>query len=503
MAKKTIPQLDDVTNTQTPDAEVAISQNGFTFRGRIRPNPTFQINVTSQTQLEAKFGTSIIIPDGENWTIMCDDSFTLTKPFKIGSGTSLEVTGATINTTITYTGTGALFQNENLANPIAFLTIKEIKFIGDGTNSFFDIVGNNLLFTLDIDITNFDSLGIVDSMFNGILRTNVFTLKKGIIFKNPQALVCDVFSIQNTPPSSPPLTFITVITSGTPQVEITNCFIFDTAASVVFFDPNAAAGSAYIIANNKGAFANLFQQGAEQPVTTVIDNLSGFCTFIIPVGDHGYNAGQAIVLSGFTEPTYNVTAIVQNDLDGLFFDTDIPFVGNASSGTVKGESLDSTDPVVTAASNSNTPNSMITGNAALELSAFIIATINTEDEPEPIISALWTSNNLERISEDIVTIDQGRLVINDLATRRYTVTYSATLDRSGGGGALNIGIVLLKNGSLVGVNPPRSFLTGAHSLTRTDIIELTTDDVLQVAVISRMGSSDIEVYQADLTLSLA
>ena len=85
----------------------------------------FLLPVSNQADLEAQFGTDIIIPDGESWTVVFLEEFTLTKPFQKGSGSSLQVVGATINLNIDFTG-HTLCQNVNPANPFSLLNISNI-----------------------------------------------------------------------------------------------------------------------------------------------------------------------------------------------------------------------------------------------------------------------------------------------------------------------------------------------------------------------------------------
>jgi len=108
MAKKTIPELPDGTTTQTSAAVVAFDEAGTTFRGTIRPNPTQEINILNQQQLEDELGSDIIIPDATNVTIVIDGSFTLTKPIKIGDGSGLHLIFSTIGPQIDWTGAGAM-----------------------------------------------------------------------------------------------------------------------------------------------------------------------------------------------------------------------------------------------------------------------------------------------------------------------------------------------------------------------------------------------------------
>ena len=91
MSEIPISGLIDGADVIVRGAQVAFEQNNVTFRGSVRPNPVRQINVMNQAQLEAELGPNLEIPDGEGITIVCDDAFILTKPFKIGLNSFLEI----------------------------------------------------------------------------------------------------------------------------------------------------------------------------------------------------------------------------------------------------------------------------------------------------------------------------------------------------------------------------------------------------------------------------
>jgi len=183
MVKKTISELDSIGTTQEPAALVAIEQSGATFNARIRPNPPRQVNVTSQSQLEAEFGVNIEIPDSTDVTIIIDDSFALSKPIKIGLGCVVEIYASTINTTVTYTGTGAFIQNTNPLNAVRSIFLHDISVNGDNSNRLLDLIGTSRLFITDIRVEDFDSLGIVDFPFYRLLVMAGVDCDKGLVVK--------------------------------------------------------------------------------------------------------------------------------------------------------------------------------------------------------------------------------------------------------------------------------------------------------------------------------
>ena len=461
---------------------------------------TRTVHVSSEQDLVDEFGTNIIIPDGEAVTVFLDESFVLSKPFLIGDNSSLEVEAPVIKTELNYTGSGALFQNENPANPIEFLFSNSVTFIGDGTNSLFDIVCSNLVFVREFTAINFDSVGVIESQL-AELNSGIFAvLNKGIIFKNVEALNFINVSVRNATPSSPPLIFLTIISTIPTLVQMRDCFIFDTGASVVFFDPNSPAGSSFNIQNTTGFFTDLFQQGVDIAINSVADNGSGD-TRHTTATPHGLEIGQAVVISGFvTQTTYNGTFIVTAIPTTTTFDVEVAFVAT-DTGSMNEASLDSTDVPVDARDNVGSPDSMFTSNSGLEIfGSEVTTTINTVNVPEIVTTASWATTVLERFIDGIV--NQGQVIAQDIATRRYTIEFSGTIEKSGGG-AVNIGIVLLKNGTDISFNPPHTVNTGKIQIGGQDIVELTLADTVDVAVINYAGTDNIIVSQLSLVINLA
>lgn len=458
------------------------------------------LHVSSEQDLIDKFGDPITIPDGEAWTVILDESFTLTKPFLIGDGSSLEVKQASLNTSIAYTGTGALFQNENSANPIFALLVNNMAFFGNAANSIYDIIATRRVVTNTVDFFNFESIGIIESPFIGFLESTAGDIQRGIVIKNSQGVVLDTFNVFNQTPASPPLTFITIISTAPTVVAMRNCFIFDTGSEAVFFDPNAPTGSSFIIDDTSGFFTNLFQQGTDIAIDSVADNGSGD-TRHTTASPHGLEIGQAVVISGFaTETTYNGTFIVTAIPTSTTFDVEVAF-NLTDTGNMNESSLDSTDVIVSANSNVGSPDSMFTANAGLEIfGSEVTTTINTINVPEVVTSASWASAALERFIDGVA--NQGQVIAQDTATRRYTVEFSGTLEKSGGG-AVDVGLVILKNGTNISFNPPHTVNTGKIQISGQDIVELTSADTVDVAVINYQGTSDIIVSQLSLVINLA
>ena len=107
-------------------------------------------------------------------------------------------------------------------------------------------------------------------------------------------------------------------------------------------------------------------------------------------------------------------------------------------------SLYSTDPRVIAEDNPEQRDSMFIAEAGLELFGSEISSASlAQNAFEVITSASWMYAKLERYS--IGVNNEGQLVNNDFSKREYDIEYSATIEKQGGG-SLNIGIIILRNG---------------------------------------------------------
>lgn len=457
--------------------------------------------VKDQADLEAQFDDAgdIVIPDGESWSVVILESFTLSKPIKIGLNSTLEFRGAALNIIITYTGTGAMFQNENPANLINTLVLRELALFSSGVEALFDIVGSARCRLEQMNIVKFESLGTIEAMFITIPSTGTFDINEGLLIIEPQGVRMGTFS--HIPPTARSLVFITIIATGNPNVIMTATNVFNSSADVVFFDPSSGAISDYSIQNTRGFFNSLFVPGTDLAIASVSDS-GGDALFDTGGPAHGYSIGDRIVLNEFlVETNYNLTGIINTTPSGSTFTVvGVSFTATDSGNTTQA-SRDSTDVTVRAENNTGNPDSMFTGDAGLEIfGSEVTVTINTIDVPEVITNAGWAFSGLERF--EIGVNNEGQLNTLDTATRRYSIGYSGTIEKVGGG-SVNVGIVLLKNGSLVSFNPPHTVNTGKIQISGSDIVELTKDDTLQVAVINYLDTSNIDVSQIGLVVNLA
>jgi len=508
MTKKTISQLDDILLTQESSAVVAIEQNGSTFKAPVRPNPPRQINVLSQAQLEAELGTDLEIPDGDDITIIMDDSFTQTKPIKIGTGCVVEIYASTINTTITYTGTGAFTQNTDPLNAVRSVFIHDISVNGNVTNRFLDLFGTSRLFLTDIRLQDFDSIGIVNFPFYRLLVVAGVDCDKGLVVRNPIVAVLTTCSIRNSVGTF--FTFLSFISDNesTTPVTISCVDIFGvtlfTDDSLLYIDPKFITGSLTTVEKSISLGGDLYQIGPtllNLQIFSVEDNGSGKTRFTT-ISPHHLVDQKPVTLNSFIETTYNKTRTVLGvPVSATEFDLDIPFVGS-DIGILNTHSNNEKSIQVKSENNQGEPDSMFTGDAGLEVFGTpIISSSLVQDAFEVITSASWAFNNLERFS--IGVNNEGQLVADEPSAKKYKVDYSATLEKSGGG-SLDIGIVILKNGGIISFNAPHTVNSGLVQVSGSDIVELVETDTIQIAVINYNSTAAvINTSQVNMVINKA
>lgn len=503
MVKKTISELDDILLTQESSAVVAIEQNGATFKAPVRPNPTNQINVSSQAQLEASIlGNDLIVPDGETIAVVIDAPFTLNKPFQIGLESVLDIYGAVSQTELTWAGAGALFRNENPANLIDSLLLHDLFIIGNEANALFDIRSSKFCFVTNTQMTKLADLGDIKAAIINLVKFSVSETRQGL--RIDDFALCKIFSsgIFNDDIAATGITFVSIRSSTPASVimdEVSSLFLH-TTDSVFFIDPNSTFAFSVIEKSPLPFFGGDFYQPDNPfPVSSVI-NAGGQARFNTGVA-HGLVVGRPVILSGFSEGSYNGTFFVTNIATAVEFDVGISFVAG-DSGNLNTGSLDSTSVNVRADKNSNIPDSMFTGDAGLEIfgSEITSSSLGT-DVSEVITSALWGFSGLERFS--IGVSNEGQLIANDVSLRKYTVTFSGTIEKSGGG-STDVGIVVLKNGAIASFNPPHTVNSGKIQISGSDIIELIAGDTVQIAVINYDSTAAVIIIsQISLVVNLA
>jgi hypothetical protein len=506
MSDKPISGFDDGEAIRTSDAVIVFAQNGANFKGSIRPNPPRQINVLNQTpQLEAELGSNLEISNNTGRAIVIDDAFLLTESFKIGTLSTLNMYASTPDNTLTSTAS-PIYENLNPLNGIQSLDINNLLLVGDGTNSVFDTHGSAFSLTRfrDAIFANFDSIGTVNTGMAIIGASATQGVSQGLIINEPVDVIINTFGVIQF--AALGITAVSIIAGATPVtasiIDLRGSPLFP-GDSLLFIDPNSPPGSRYTISNSNNIGGDFYQLGVDIVITSVIDNGNGKARFITAT-PHNLIARRPTVLSGFlTEVSYNKTAVVtavDTDLTGVTFDVDdITFTGT-DTGNVNNKSLDQTSPLVFADKNSSS-NSMFTGDAGLETVAVPIeVTINTEGVPEIITDVNWMFNNLESFT--IGASNEGQLITNDPSIRKYRISYSGSIGKIGGGG-VNVGLVILKNGVDISFNPPHRAVSLVAQISREDIIELTENDTIQVGVVNYQGTSNISIEQISMVISLA
>jgi len=355
MVKKTIGEQTPGEAIRLSSAEVAFEQAGVTFKGSIRPNPPRQVNITSQAQLEAEFGENIELPDGIDQTISIDDSFTLTKPIKIGNG-SLKLIGSTTGNIINYTGPGAMIRLVNPANPCFLLLVETLSIFASPTNSLFDVKGSFIFALQDVFPIGFGSIGTLDFPQMRIIGLNPVLTRTGLIIKCLTIFTSTSCFI--TPNAEHEMTFYSFI-QGNPITTSVTRMVFAGATSddsLIFYDPNSPLTTSMIITECTRGGGNLFQLGTEIPATANAASGSG-TQFNITA--HNLTVGKVVVLKDFTTfPLYNETFVVTAINDPNSVDIEVGFLGVDSTGAMDATSLDSEAVQIFADTNTNSPPSM-------------------------------------------------------------------------------------------------------------------------------------------------
>jgi hypothetical protein len=500
LAKKPISELDPIGDNQLSSALVEIEQDDQFYNAPVVPNSPRQINILSQGQLEAQFGTDIEIPDGESYLLSIQESFTLPKPIKLGEGSSLRIEGQVSSITITYTGAGAMFQNTDPTKLIGSFDIRQIAIVGDFTNTAFDLIGTSFFFINTIQIIGFDNIGVIDMLLVEINSLGIFVCIQGLIIKDASAVSINVVFSDQTGLGDTGMTLFSFIQSVPALIILDDIRAINSAdESIVFFDPNAPVDTFFVITNATKTLGNLFQPGADIPAEADF-GAPGSPTTEFHIIAHNIVKGQVVVLKNFiNELAYNGTFIAFDPFSINFVDILVLFTIFDNSGTMSAKSLDSTDVLVFAFNNPGEPDSMLTAESGYEDSGAANTIINTAGTPEVIVNANFAFSNLEGFKEGIV--NEGQVVALDLATRRYAVNYSGSMSK--GGNAAIMGLVLLKNSAQVGFNPPRSPSGTSTQIGGITIIELSKSDTLQVGVVNYTNEDNIKVTYVDLTINRA
>lgn len=163
--------------------------------------------------------------------------------------------------------------------------------------------------------------------------------------------------------------------------------------------------------------------------------------------------------------------------------------------------LDQTDPRVIAKGNGTRADSMSKIQVGFtNIATPIVVVIDTQDVPIIIGGTQYLVDNAERATGDIA----GQVTNLTKKTKNYPITFSGLIEKVGGG-TTDIGILLIKNGSLTLLDTfeiPHSVNTGVIQISATRDFELAENDTLDIAVVNFDGISSISVSQANLSYSV-
>ena len=450
MTKKTIAELPDGELIRKSSALVAFIQDGVTSNSTAAQLPTKTIHARTQAQLEASvLGTNLELPDDEILKIILDDSITLTKPFKLGDDSSLEIVGPRPDISIDYTGVGAMFQNTIPGTDDADdLILRNLSITGDDTNDLFNLEVTSILIDT-VNFADFKNLGIIENP-RSTKFLDIRTLSipgAGLVITNPSSLEVVGWTVFNSgatgitalsilvdsPPSNPPVISLDDF--------IGNIGVGD---AMLFLDPTLADIN-YTITRcpapeGGGTF---YQQGSLISITAVADN-GGIlrCTSTA----HGLPDGKVVVLSDFAEITYNSVARITKIDDDTFDVEEIIFVPGADSGNFNAISLTQKDNRVTAFNNRNQPDSMtIAESRSLVTISFLsaIATFTPIQKTVPIANDFVEDQATERFLIDDTT---GIITYDGSEPITAAVNFEFLISKVGGG-TDNAIISLFKNGT--------------------------------------------------------
>jgi len=463
----TIDELQPIGNTQKPDAQVAVQQNGRTFKGPIRPNPPRQVNVTSQAQLETEFGENIEIPDNDRITIVIDDDFTLNKPFKGGLNSTLEIIGATADTLLIYSGTETMAQNTNPANLMVSFLINNLKLLCTSNVDMYDLRCSESFFSEFIRAEGFKSTGFIQALLVSFKFFRITGFSNGVRVNNAFAFILlDGLMIQPVPPG---MTFVSFTTTLPFPVAATISNLRTNSDgvgdSLFFLNPNAPAGTSYNIQNSRIGTGDFYQVGTDIAATA---NAASVSNTQFNITAHGLVVDRAVVLKDFTTfPGYNGTFYVTAVNDANSVDIGVGFLGVDSTGTMNASSLDQTDNRVDAQSNPGEPDSMSQAESRTSSTLDLIPTAATFVaivDDTPVAGDFIQDVATERFTVDTST---GIITYTGNAILAATISFSLTVIKSSGGGTDTATITLFQNTTQ---QTKSDQLTGAYSTSTSQSV---------------------------------
>lgn len=503
MTQKTIDQLTDGDPTRDNTAVMAFEQGGATFKGTVIPNSSDTHFITSQVQLESIFGTDLEIPNGTRANIYFLNDITFTKPIKCGNNTTVILAGTDSVRTLTLDaalGTSPFLQHITPTD-ITNMNIDQLTIVGTTVQVMFDL-NIDQLFRMDrSQIFSVASLGKLVGGFFLISNSAFVSFSQGLILESTAGTNFAGNSIVN-------IVDIPIFTIISPVAGLSFTFrdvqtpVFSSGSFLVFLDPNSGSTVRYLLTDISVPVDQLFQLGTDITVNSAALGTSGAgFTEFTTASPHGLIAGQAVVNSTFSDSAYNGTFIVVAIPSTTIYEVETTFTATGA-GNMNESSLDQTDIIVIAQNNPNNQDSMFLGESGLTVFGSEISTSSlAQNAFEVVTSASWVYGDTERISQGVAT--QGQLVVDDTTLRRYRISYSGTLEKSGGG-SVNIGVLLLKNGAISSFEPPHTVNTGKIQINGSDIIELTSTDTIDIAVINYAAAATvIDVSQLNIAMNKA
>jgi len=436
MVDKTIGGLTPGKETQTSAAIIETEQGGASFNTTVRPNPEKQRNIRNQAQLEAELGVNLEIPDGVSITISIDKSFTLTKPFLIGDGSSLEIIAPNVETVLTYDDPGNTLFQQNTANPIRALIIGNIQFTSaNNTEVLMDgMIGSSRLFVADTLFTNFGNLGEITFPFVKFNSVGFVNVGQGFILTRVTTLVMRASNIRN--PSTLGATAISVISDGIPiTLLISDSLTSQLLAgdTMFYFDVDSPAGILYSVKDTTVAGGgDFYQTGVNANADAIAGAPAG--NIRLTVTGHNLNVGQVVNVSGFTVNTgYNATTPVTAIIDVNTVEVRGTFVAPETSGNLNANSLDSTSIFVSSRDNFGVSNSMSQAEAISGTTLVVDGSGGIDVPIQDLTPAPgdWIQDpNTEEFTVDDTT---GIITYNGIEDKTYVIQYLLTAVPSSGG----------------------------------------------------------------------
>jgi len=463
-------------------------------------NPSLIIHAKNQTDLEESIlGTDLEVPAATAVTIEFDESFTLTKPFLLKIGSSLDLHSTVIQTTLTYTGTGALFRNEISFDPITSLFVRDLRINGDAGNSVFDLFGAGLVKLLDSTFFGFDSMGTLKMPFELFIGCSFDMLNVGLTLDDPAALaiircIVGVFSASE-------ITFFSIITDlNAPNVLIDTVRAASGIAheAMLFFDPNAPAGSIFAVRDSDAQAADLYQLGVDIAITGITPVL-GTPEFTT-ASPHGLVVGRPVVLKDFTVETqysgaFIVTA-VDTPLTGTTFQVDLIFSGDDGTGVMSAKSKDSTDPQVVADNNEGSNDSMFIGgwfhNTNVASTAIADGTFN----PLSLSTGIGVTPFVENERFSISVLNNGTIQYDGIPSITVNLLSVLSITKSGSTADYNLRYAIDRGSGFVALPTPieraQSISSTSRDTTLNQEVILNTGDEIRIEI-EGVGTTDFIV----------